>query len=458
MSIFNCTNCTKPYNKITKKPKSLPCGHVFCEECVSSFIYKDLKGINCKCPIDKLIHKNLTLFKIPFCVQILNNIPESKNEFEKEKKDFFCNIEIIIKNIFNQFDLYEIKEKEIIIFYDEQRKKINDFFQKLIEEIEIKKKSFIENINLFFKKQSLKIDNNKSLIKNYYLKLNDMIKNNQSIFQIKEYEQFIKEKKKIEKELNNINSFIEKNIKNEIDEFLYFNEPIFSIKNNLGELKIINKIKNEKELNEKKLNEDSEIDFGNITNIFNHNLYNEIKNLKTPPKDNKIYYLSENSIMNNNNFNKEYSLNELNFSEKISKRKKKVKYKKNKEKSISNFSLPKNHFKNKSNIENNNINIKINSFSKEKRNKNKNEISLIGNNFRLYKDNNNKNEKYKKEFITIENSNKNIKKIIIKDSQKLFISKSILNIKNSLTRNHNLNLLSSRGNKNYNSQLYEEIS
>ncbi len=206
----------------------------------------------------------------------------------------------------------------------------------------------------------------------------------------------------------------------------------------------------------KKINEDSESDFGNITNIFNHNLYNEIKNLKTPPKDNKIYFLSENSIINNTNFNKELSLNELYFSDKIIKRKKKISNKKNKEKSISNFSLPKNHIKNKSNIENDKINFNINSFSKEK--KNKNEVSLIGNNFRLYKDYNNKNEKYKKEFITIENSNKNIKKIIIKDSQKLFISKSILNIKNSLTRNHNLNLLSSRGNKNYNSQLYEEIS
>ena len=311
-------------------------------------------------------------------------------------------------------------------------------------------------MNIFCKKQSLEIEKNKSLIKNYTLKLNHMIKKNKSIFQIKEYESLIKEKKKIEKDLNNINSFIEKNIKNKNDEFLYFNEPIFSIENNLGELKIINNIKNEKELNEKKLNEDSESDFGNITNIFNHNLYNEIKNLKTPPKDNsKIYFLSDNSIINNTNFNKEFSLNELNFSDKIIKRKKKVSYKKNKEKSISNFSLPKNHFKNKSNIENDKIISNINSFSKEK--KNKNEVSLIGNNFRLYKDNNNKNEKYKKEFITIENSNKNIKKIIIKDSQKLFISKSILNIKNSLTRNHNFNLLSSRGNKNFNSQLYEEM-
>ena len=456
MSIFNCSNCTKPYNKISKKPKSLPCGHVFCEECVSSFIDKDLKGIICKCPIDKIIHKNLTLVKIPFCVQILNNIPESKNEFEKEIKEFYFNVEIYVKKIFNEFDLYKKKEKEIIVFYDEQRKKINDFFQKLNQEIENKKNSFIENMNIFCKKQSLEIEKNKSLIKNYTLKLNHMIKKNKSIFQIKEYESLIKEKKKIEKDLNNINSFIEKNIKNKNDEFLYFNEPIFSIENNLGELKIINNIKNEKELNEKKLNEDSESDFGNITNIFNHNLYNEIKNLKTPPKDNsKIYFLSDNSIINNTNFNKEFSLNELNFSDKIIKRKKKVSYKKNKEKSISNFSLPKNHFKNKSNIENDKIISNINSFSKEK--KNKNEVSLIGNNFRLYKDNNNKNEKYKKEFITIENSNKNIKKIIIKDSQKLFISKSILNIKNSLTRNHNFNLLSSRGNKNFNSQLYEEM-
>ena len=179
-------------------------------------------------------------------------------------------------------------------------------------------------MNIFFKKQTLEIEKNKSLIKNYTFKLNEMIKNNKTVFQIKEYESLIKEKKKIEKDLNNINSFIIKNIKNENDDFLYFNEPIISIENNLGELKIIKKIKNENELNGKKINEDSESDFGNITNIFNHNLYNEIKNLKTPPKDNKIYFLSENSIINNTNFNKELSLNELYFSDKIIKRKKKI--------------------------------------------------------------------------------------------------------------------------------------
>ena len=58
MSIFNCIKCTLPYNKIDKKPKSLPCGHIFCEKCVSSFIKEDSNKIICH---TKRFSKNIVL-------------------------------------------------------------------------------------------------------------------------------------------------------------------------------------------------------------------------------------------------------------------------------------------------------------------------------------------------------------------------------------------------------------
>ena len=85
MSIFLCLNCSNEYNKINKKPRSLPCGHIFCEECVSSFIQKDIKGNYIICPLDKKIHRNLNLPNIPICVRILENLPfdfNSNNENE----------------------------------------------------------------------------------------------------------------------------------------------------------------------------------------------------------------------------------------------------------------------------------------------------------------------------------------------------------------------------------------
>ena len=472
MSIFNCINCQIAYNKSNNKPKSLPCGHVFCEECVSTFIYKDIKGLMCKCPIDKIIHKNLNLFKIPVCVQILDNLPlKSNEELNKEIKDYLIKVENQVQFIKNQFNSYKKFEENIINYFNEQRNKINFFFELVNKEIEKKKTLLSENVDIFFKKHNSKIERNKHKIGEYISKLNEMKNYNKILFQIKDYDSFLKEKLKIDNDLNEIKSFINKNINNESqnNDYPLFNEPNeISIPNNIfGELKIINKyFKNEKN-DENKLDDDTQTEVGNVTNIFNHNLYNEIQNLKTPIKNikNKIhYFFSENSI--HKNTRNELSLNEIysiNISEKIlSSRKRILSGKRKKEKSVSNFSVPKkfiskNRYSNKNlnKFENDKTTINIKSVSQEKNN---NDLSLIGNNFRLYKDYNNKNEKYKKEFITIENSNKNIKKIIIKDSQKLFISKSILNIKNSLTRNHNLNLLSVRGNNNFSSQLYEEIS
>ena len=460
MSIFNCINCQIAYNKSNNKPKSLPCGHVFCEECVSTFIYKDIKGLMCKCPIDKIIHKNLNLFKIPVCVQILDNLPlKSNEELNKEIKDYLIKVENQVQFIKNQFNSYKKFEENIINYFNEQRNKINFFFELVNKEIEKKKTLLSENVDIFFKKHNSKIERNKHKIGEYISKLNEM-NYNKILFQIKDYDSFLKEKLKIDNDLNEIKSFINKNINNESqnNDYPLFNEPNeISIPNNIfGELKIINKnFKNEKN-DENKLDDDTQTEVGNVTNIFNHNLYNEIQNLKTPIKNikNKIhYFFSENSI--HKNTRNELSLNEIysiNISEKIlSSRKRILSGKRKKEKSVSNFSVPKkfiskNRYSNKNlnKFENDKTTINIKSVSQEKNN---NDLSLIGNNFRLYKEKNLKNEKNKQGFITIENQNKRLKRKNLKDNKKLIINKSILNMKNSFNpsiQKNNLKIFSSR--------------
>ena len=105
MSIFNCIKCSLPYNKFDKKPKSLPCGHIFCEKCVSSFIKDESNKIICQCPIDNIIHKNLNFFQIPICFQLLENIPINYSiELEKEISKYISELENKIQIIQKQIN------------------------------------------------------------------------------------------------------------------------------------------------------------------------------------------------------------------------------------------------------------------------------------------------------------------------------------------------------------------
>ncbi len=307
MSIFNCIKCSLPYNKFDKKPKSLPCGHIFCEKCVSSFIKEDSNKIICQCPIDYIIHKNLNFFQIPVCIQLLQNIPVNYSiEQEKEISGYITELEMKIDIIQKQINSYKEVEQNIIDYYNEQIKKINQYYDLFNMEIQKKRNLILEELSNNFKEQNLKIEENRKLILNYTSKLEEILKNYEEISEVKNYDNFLKGKKKIENDLNTIISFINENIVNvsQNQNYPLFIEPtnILIPNNLLGQLKLINNInynENENQINETTIN-DSLSEIGNATNIFNQNLYNEIKNLKTPNKQNnqpKTYFLlSENSL------------------------------------------------------------------------------------------------------------------------------------------------------------------
>ena len=328
------------------------------------------------------------------------------------------------------------------------------------------------------------------------------------------FEDFLKEKKKTDNDLNRIISYINNNIVIETQKqnYPFYNIPkeISLPDNIIGELKINNKINNLINNNDffddnNNLNE-TQSEIGNATNIFNQNLYNDLKNIKTPVKDEHLhnkeyYYPSENcnqNILNLNDelLNQEYEKLKRNEIEKISNKKRLLTARD--EKKTSHFSLSKNqnlnrkyssnekndflHYYSQVNSENEKkYHSKKTSTIKRKSNEKTFRKQLIQNsNFRLFKDNSRlsiepkyeKINQYKPGYISIDNENiiyKKSKKIRDINSKKILIKQHILNNKKSITplvkpnnprinygNKNKIRIISSKSYRNYNTEVIEE--
>lgn len=88
-SIFECSSCTSPYDEYTHKPLSLPCGHVFCQDCLSK------QGKSLICPTDKSKFDQ-SYITLPCCYAILGNIPKQAQKegccirHPRKKVKFLC--------------------------------------------------------------------------------------------------------------------------------------------------------------------------------------------------------------------------------------------------------------------------------------------------------------------------------------------------------------------------------
>ena len=514
MSIFICVICSNEYNKINKKPRSLPCGHVFCEECVSSFIQRDSKGTFCKCPLDKKIHKNLNLMNIPICVQILENIPSNLSlNNDKEITNYINEVDNKIKIIQKQINSYKKVEQGIIDYFNEEIKKINSFFDSLQNEILKKKNVVLEKITNIFKEQNIKIEKNRKIILDYTLKLDEIIKTYESMTSKINFEDFLKEKKKTDKDINTIITYINNNIVTETQKqnYPFYNVPkeISLPYNIIGELKINNKINslinNNDFFDDNNILNETQSEIGNATNIFNQNLYNDLKNIKTPiKKDENLYikefYRPENSnqnLLNLNDefFNQEYEKLRRNETEKISNKKRLLTARD--EKKTSHFSLSKNqnlnrkyssnekndflHYYSQLNSENEKKyhSKKTSTIKKKSKEKNFKKELINNSNFRLFKDNsrmsepkNDKIYKFKPGYISIDNENiiyKKSKKIRDINSKKILIKQHFSNNKKSITplvkpnnprinygNKNKMRVISSKSYRNYNTEVIEE--
>ena len=257
MPIFVCGNCSKEYNDINRKPLSLPCGHVFCEECICSFKVNinsnTYKGVTC--PSDNIFHK-INIKKIPVCAQIFANLPKKHSPCvdSKEKRNdtlfcvrhpnkkikFFCkthfvfpcsicvvehtndniipiklsyqNMENEIKELQNVLDVEQekfliqkgkVEENEIKVteHYTAQIKTIESYYQKIVNNIIVRKNMLISKISSLLSEQNQWFKELKGMhltITDSFIELSNQISiMNRDIIPKGEYETFYKKKMKI---------------------------------------------------------------------------------------------------------------------------------------------------------------------------------------------------------------------------------------------------------------------
>lgn len=294
MSIYYCIKCSKEYNNIDLKPLSLPCGDVFCQQCVYELYNK--KNHNIICPIHKK-EISIEFNKIPICSKILVNLKKISNIEQKDNslycirhsqkkvryfceqdKSFLCesclqqhnghkyiefklnkeNFTYEINTLKNNFEILKNKylaDKHRINMFisfankhiDDQIVKINNYFNSLINIINDKKNKYILKLNNISKDNSKKLekiqnvfsisDEKYSFINNeFYYIINDLLYKG-------EYETFYNLKNNFIQEIQNFEKYINLNIFKNNELFFNNKLPTF-VKPKIG---IIDKTNNEKE-------------------------------------------------------------------------------------------------------------------------------------------------------------------------------------------------------------------
>ena len=71
MSIFTCDICKEEYNDKNKKPLSLPCGNIYCEECIKKLYNYQSKSF--LCPNHKIYYQ-FKLSNFTICSQVYKHL------------------------------------------------------------------------------------------------------------------------------------------------------------------------------------------------------------------------------------------------------------------------------------------------------------------------------------------------------------------------------------------------
>ena len=208
-TIFKCALCNESYNKDFRFPISLPCGDVFCSECIKAFEETPSKGI--RCPRDKTVHY-INVEDMPICYQILNFLPEVQRQplmclrHPKKKIEFVCkNHTMFLCSIC----IKEHNNHNISCFKMEP----NEFtleVQRLSNQIEEEKKKFFDNKTQYHQIQSyieMYIQEQIKEVECYYDKLMSVIQCKKHEI-IEQFVMFQENKKKQFNEYSNITNNI----------------------------------------------------------------------------------------------------------------------------------------------------------------------------------------------------------------------------------------------------------
>ena len=89
MSILSCNICKEIYNEKNKRPLSLPCGNIYCEECIKNLYNFQTKSF--LCPNHKIYHQ-FKLNNIPICAQVYEYLKDStiSNEIKLKAISKIC--------------------------------------------------------------------------------------------------------------------------------------------------------------------------------------------------------------------------------------------------------------------------------------------------------------------------------------------------------------------------------
>ena len=296
MSIFRCVSCLNDFNIQYSRPFSLPCGDIFCEQCVLHIYNK--KNNLLRCPIHKkefsiefnkfsnyfntltninraqLEAKDLGLYcirhnnkKIKYFCEIDNNFlcenclsqheGHKYVEIKLNKENFMYEINSLKNNFDNLKNKYLNEKNKINQFFlkakknlEEQIHKIDNYFGKLISVINDKKIQMMTDMNNKEKINLKKLENLKNIFLISDEKCN-FINNefyyiNNELLSKGDYETFYKTKKNFLKLIDNFYIYINKNIFNNNEVYNHKLVNYFIPNNEILEK---NKLKIEKEEN-----------------------------------------------------------------------------------------------------------------------------------------------------------------------------------------------------------------
>lgn len=274
MSIFRCISCNNEYNISKNQPFCIPCGDIFCEQCVSHLYNK--KNNIIICPLHKkefkiefnkfsnyfdtltninracLEEKDTGLYCIRHIKKKLKYFCENDNnflcenclsqhaghkyiEFKLNKDNFFFEINSLKMNFENLKSKYLNEKNKLNQYFinakknlEEQMDRINKYFKNLISCINDKKSQMILKIKNYEKMNLKKMEN----IENIFLISDEkcnFINNefyyiNNELFHKGDYETFYKTKNNFLKLIDNFYLYLNKNIFNNKE--LYNNKII----------------------------------------------------------------------------------------------------------------------------------------------------------------------------------------------------------------------------------------
>ena len=274
MSIYRCISCNKEYNTKQKNPLSLPCGDIFCEQCLLLHFNKKNEIIKCQkhkkefiIGFNKYLNYSNTLTNINraqldqkdlglycskhnkktlkyfcdydnnfFCENCLNQHEGHKyREVKLSQENFLYEINVLKNNFENLKNKYLNEKNKINQYFlnskkniEEQVIKVNNYFTNLISELNEKKMRMIKEINNKEKINLKKLEN----IKNIFLISDEkcnFINNefyyiNNELLTKGDYITFEKTKKNFLKLMDNFFIYINKNIFNNNE--VYVNNAI----------------------------------------------------------------------------------------------------------------------------------------------------------------------------------------------------------------------------------------